>query len=543
MSSQFTFTVRFPTGHCVSVRVSPNDPVSRIVEEACAKRKGDYDPMGFTVGKQGPAGRLLPVDKSLTIRHANLANRSTLDLEEVDDATRSSAVVILCLQSESGKRWQEELSDGSTLWEAIERSGFMKEIPERAEINVVPVIVYMAKEVIGEESLKKTTLRRLGLSSGRALARLLFRNPDVLKDQAMSGQINARTDTKNNKGQNSPPRRAMRVDDGRSFLQKMEDEMKSDDIQTAVQQEPREEVQTITSKEEPEPGENIDLLPTSSHLPLSDTQQEQMETDHTRREEVEEEPILHYIGENNAVVFVSGDIPRVGRVSAADVSDAFYELTESDVRKLYQESVRAVKEAEEGSELTTSAMREARREAKKLNTLQTYRKTVVRVQLPDQVALQATFLSGQTVGDVMNFLRQFLASPRMDFELFVAPPRTVLVPENSLLDAGCVPSANLYFSLKDKEEKWEGAFLKDDIMAKKSNFKGAMKAAQESGVLRKTESSAALSSLEATGGEPGPSRPSHSSSMTMPEQSGNSNRQVTTTDKKDVPKWFKLGQQ
>lgn len=80
-------------------------------------------------------------------------------------------------------------------------------------------------------------------------------------------------------------------------------------------------------------------------------------------------------------------------------------------------------------------------------------------------------------------------------------------------------------------------------MAKKSNFKGAMKAAQESGVLRKTESSAALSSLEATGGEPGPSRPSHSSSMTMPEQSGNSNRQVTTTDKKDVPKWFKLGQQ
>ena len=75
MSSQFTFTVRFPTGHCVSVRVSPNDPVSRIVEEACAKRKGDHDPMGFTVGKHGLAGRLLPVDKSLTVRHANLANR------------------------------------------------------------------------------------------------------------------------------------------------------------------------------------------------------------------------------------------------------------------------------------------------------------------------------------------------------------------------------------------------------------------------------------------------------------------------------------
>ena len=245
----------------------------------------------------------------------------------------------------------------------------------------------------------------------------------------------------------------MRVDDGRSFLQKLRDEMKSDDIQKPVEQELKDEEQKTVSKGEPEPGQNINLLPTSSPLPLSDTQDEQMETGHPQSEdeEVEEEPILHYIGENNAVVFVSGNILRVNRVSEVDLSDSFYELTESDVRKLYQERVRAVKEAEEGSELLTSAMKEARRESKKLNTLQTYRKTVVRVQLPDQVALQATFLSGQTIGDVMNFLRQFLASPKMDFELFVAPPRTVLVPENSLLDAGCVPSANLYFSLKNKE--------------------------------------------------------------------------------------------
>ena len=123
----------------------------------------------------------------------------------MDDATtRSSAVVILCLQSESGKRWQEEMSDGTTLWEAIERSGFMKEVPDRSENNAVPVIVYMAKEVIGEESLKKTTLRRLGLSSGRALARLLFRNPEALKDQAMSGQITARKDNESNPGKKLP---------------------------------------------------------------------------------------------------------------------------------------------------------------------------------------------------------------------------------------------------------------------------------------------------------------------------------------------------
>ena len=372
-----------------------------------------------------------------------------------DEITKSNAVVILCLQSESGKRWQEEVSDGTTLWEATERSGFMKEVPDKAENNVVPVVIYMAKEVIGEENLKKTTLRSLGLTSGRALARLVFRNPEVLKDQAMSGQIATRNDN-GNTGKESPPRRAMRVDDGRSFLQKLKDEMKSDDLQTPAEQEPRCEDGKTDPNLATKPGQNINILPTTFPLPQSvtndeskarsGTNDESKETSHRQNEEVVE-PILHYIGENNAVVFDTGDI----RVSAVDVSDAFYEVTESDVRKLYQDRVRAVKEAEEGSELLTSAMKEAIREAKKLNTLQTYRKTVVRVQFPDHVVLQATFLSGQNVSDVENFLRQFLASPRMNFELFVAPPRTVLAPDVSLLDAGCVPSANIYFSLKDKE--------------------------------------------------------------------------------------------
>lgn len=79
-------------------------------------------------------------------------------------------------------------------------------------------------------------------------------------------------------------------------------------------------------------------------------------------------------------------------------------------------------------------------------------------------------------------------------------------------------------------------------MAKKSNFKGAMKAAQESGVLRRTESTAAPSSSSvATGGEPDMSQPLQSSSMTATGPSGSSDRQGMTTDKKDVPKWFKLG--
>ena len=323
-------------------------------------------------------------------------------------SSKSGSVVLLCIQSESGKRWQEEMSDATTLWEAIERSGFMKDVPDQDENNAVPVIVFMAKEIIGEESLRQTTLRSLGLTSGRALVRLIIRNPEVLKGQAMSGHISARNDKQSKTESLSPPRRAMRVDDGRSYLEKLKDEMKSDETQKEVDQKPVVEEPTAISKGEPEPEKDIDSLPPRTPIPTSDSKDEPMDTESSQRdrEVVEEEPILHYIGENNAVVFVSDDIPRVQRVTAADESDAFYDLTESDVRKLYQERVRAVKDAEEGSELLTSAMKEARMEAKKLSTLSTYRKTVVRVQFPNHVVVQATFLSGQTVGEVMSFLRK-----------------------------------------------------------------------------------------------------------------------------------------
>ena len=76
-------------------------------------------------------------------------------------------------------------------------------------------------------------------------------------------------------------------------------------------------------------------------------------------------------------------------------------------------------------------------------------------------------------------------------------------------------------------------------MARKSNFKGAMKAALESGVLRKTDINPAPSPLEAQEDQYDTSHPPRMSTMTGP--SGSSERQVMTTDKKDAPKWFKLG--
>ena len=75
-------------------------------------------------------------------------------------------------------------------------------------------------------------------------------------------------------------------------------------------------------------------------------------------------------------------------------------------------------------------------------------------------------------------------------------------------------------------------------MAKKSNYSGATKAAQESGVLRKTGSDTASAAQEATAIiKAETNQRSHTASMAEKSESN-----TPSQDKKDVPKWFKLGQ-
>ena len=100
MSGPLTFSVLCPSGHKVTVKASPNDPVMKLIDEACKKRKLD-NPDKFVIKSKGKA-----IDPSLSIRFANLPNRANLELEEKldSDAGSKDTTVSLCLQSESGER-------------------------------------------------------------------------------------------------------------------------------------------------------------------------------------------------------------------------------------------------------------------------------------------------------------------------------------------------------------------------------------------------------------------------------------------------------
>lgn len=67
--------------------------------------------------------------------------------------------------------------------------------------------------------------------------------------------------------------------------------------------------------------------------------------------------------------------------------------------------------------LLTAKMRELDESKKALQMISRYKDTVIRVQFPDRHVLQGTFLAIDTVGTVMEFVREFIVDARLEFFL------------------------------------------------------------------------------------------------------------------------------
>ncbi|KAK5926900.1 hypothetical protein CgunFtcFv8_022435 [Champsocephalus gunnari] len=164
-ASSSAVTVLTPNGRRQAVKVSPNTPLLQVLEDVCKKH-------GFNPDDHGLKFQRTAVDLTLPWRFANLPNNAKLEM--VTD-TRKQAVadsqVRIALQMEDGSRHQGSFSCGQTLWELLTH------FPQISvsETESTPVCVYMRDEVSGEEALKKTTLRSLGLTGGNAIVRFLLK--------------------------------------------------------------------------------------------------------------------------------------------------------------------------------------------------------------------------------------------------------------------------------------------------------------------------------------------------------------------------------
>nr|XP_020510058.1 tether containing UBX domain for GLUT4 [Labrus bergylta] len=161
-------TVLTPNGRRQTVKVSANTPLLQVLEDVCKKH-------GFNPDDHGLKFQRTTVDLTLPWRFANLPNNAKL---EIVTSTRKQAAadsqVRIALQMEDGSRLQGSFSCGQTLWELLAHFPQIS-VSELSESGSTPVCVYMRDEVSGEDALKKTSLKSLGLTGGNAIVRFLLK--------------------------------------------------------------------------------------------------------------------------------------------------------------------------------------------------------------------------------------------------------------------------------------------------------------------------------------------------------------------------------
>ncbi|MBN3313497.1 ASPC1 protein, partial [Atractosteus spatula] len=157
-----------PNGRRQTVKVLHSTPLLQVLEDVCKKQ-------GFNPDEYDLKFQRTVLDLSLQWRFASLPNNAKL---EMVPSTRQRAgvesTVRIALQLEDGSRLQDSFCCGQSLWELINHFPHTR-VPEPQLSGSTPVCVYMRDEVAGEEALKKTTLKSLGLTGGSAIVRYVLK--------------------------------------------------------------------------------------------------------------------------------------------------------------------------------------------------------------------------------------------------------------------------------------------------------------------------------------------------------------------------------
>lgn len=177
-----TVQVLCPNGRRQGVKINANSKLLQVLDEVCQKQ-------GFLPSTEYKLmhGRK-QVDISSPFRFANIPNNAKLELVKCDKARQETNARIV-LQLETGERLQHSFAPSTSLWDILVHWESQDDSSHLGKLCMVdschsppvqPICIYMVEEVIGEMALKDATLRKLGLSGGNGIIRLVHRPIDDL---------------------------------------------------------------------------------------------------------------------------------------------------------------------------------------------------------------------------------------------------------------------------------------------------------------------------------------------------------------------------
>ncbi|XP_062869284.1 tether containing UBX domain for GLUT4 [Trichomycterus rosablanca] len=515
-ASTTTVSVLAPNGRRQTVKVSPNTPLLQILEEVSKKLEFNPDDYGLKFQRN-------VLDLTLQWRFASLPNNAKL---EVVTSTRARAgaesMVRVALQLEDGSRLQGSFSSGLSLWELLNHFSQTR-IPELELSGSTPVCVYMRDEVSGQEALKKTTFRSLGLTGGSAIVRYVVKESNTPEPSEPMEEAATPTDpaTASNASEPSPvinttpPDQPAEPTPAPVPVQMPSLPSQSSETAAKMCQAPPVQQEETASKQQPE------VQPKTKQTPPESRTEQQVDQE---RPGPSREYHSHSATPSSFVPF-SGGGQRLGGSGVDGPNESSSSSSSSSPPKAkkakashdVQRSAGATcgandsEEAEEYLEpvdrepfvfhLDTAAQRQcdtqdlpdeffevtvddirkrfaqlkserrtleeaplmtqSLREAQKKEKMDRYPKVVIRVQFPDRRVLQGFFRPLETVAVLRQFVRTHLQDPEISFYLFIAPPKTILDnPSATFFQANLFPAALVYFGSDVKTE----CFLRSDLV-------------------------------------------------------------------------------
>ncbi|KAL4648653.1 tether containing UBX domain for GLUT4-like [Arapaima gigas] len=595
-ASSSAVTVLVPNGRRQTVKVSFSTPLLQVLEEVCKKH-------GFSADDYDLKFQRSILDLSLQWRFTSLPNNAKLEMVPSirPRAGTLESTVRIALQLEDGCRLQDSFSCSQTLWELVDHFPQTR-ISENLASESTPGCVYMRDEIIGEESLKKTTLKSLGLTGGSAIIRYVLkksRSPEDGEPMDTASVITAAVDNTEEVPTSSEPIPPPK-DNGIPGDMVLNQSVRKPTVEAASTSASSESHESVRPKNRPvqkqdkteeKPGPSGECsmqtkeemasgsaastvasfvpfsgggqrlggpvgegsgmwregVPTTSSLQTSPSgpggppkaKKSKPSHDHKHSDCIGGK---HQDGEEEAEFLEPVDRePLVYHMDSGPRRISVEDDLPDEFFEVTIDDIRkrfAQLKSERKHLEETPLMTKNMRESQMKEKMERYPKVVVRIQFPDRHVLQGFFRPLETVSILKQFVRNHLADPQMNFYLFIAPPKVNLDDPTATLFQANLFPAALVYF---------GSDVKTDCYLQKQLLESSVSALQADETIASCmPRSPAPTSALALSEDPCPLAAVHNEPAGLQgardEQSEPDSEapKPTRTDPTKVPKWLKL---
>lgn len=445
-----------PNGRRNKVKINPSMTIMEVLKQTCIKF--DYSFEEYDLRHQKKV-----LSTTSLLRYLNLPNNAKLEMIKLTKPRKESNPTV-CLQIDDDKRVTAEFSPDTTLYAMLDH------FQNNGNDDIIRpgiVCVYMRNEYKTMKILKRTTLREMGVTSGRVAIRLNYRDVGEVEDEDFGegdskeksqepGEKKLKLDLKDSHQEKpstfTPSDVSMSLDHGKSmiFPASNQDRIPSNAFLSSSMFDDangrKEHTNILSTTSDPSAPVNE-----YANFKFPDKSNDGQEEDDLAIDPklIRQEVRLAMPCERHTVIYESKKNKSIKNEQSQDqISDEFYDVTVEDLRKRMQVLTSAKKRSDD-SMLMTKSMRDKR----ELEKAGSFEKVAVRFLLPDLHTIQCFFRPLETVQSLKDHLRQYLRQEVNDFQIFTTPPKCVLKDnKETLFKAKLCPAALVHVSMPQQSE-------------------------------------------------------------------------------------------